>query len=148
MYRKAVDILGITVKKRSRSIETYQALARTIAKNESRLKEALEVVNLALSMQPEAIESNKQKVDLLLRMNKTKEAKLAADKAISLNHNDQNTPFLIGLTYMENECREEAENYFRMTLSLDISHGMAMLYTGKLLVERATTTEQLKEANV
>ena len=147
MYRRAVQILGLRVKKRSRSMETYQALSRVISKNESRLQEALKFVDVALSMQPESVESNVQKLTFLLRMNKTAEAKSTAEKAIRLNHNSVNVIYSIGVAYMENKHKEEAEKYFRMVLSVDMSHGMAMLYAGKLLVERATTTEELKEGN-
>lgn len=150
MYRRAVHILGSTrVKKRSKSIETYRALARTIAKKESRVPEALEVINTALSMQADNVELNAQKVSYLLRMNRTKEAKLTAEKAISLHPNDANLLYYIGVAYMDNSYKIEAENFFKTALSVSQNtHGMAMIYAGKLLIERATTTEQVKEANM
>ena len=85
------------------------------------------------------------KGDVLLRLNRTLEAKAAFEKALEYNPEYTDAVYNLGSTYMQLGDRENAENNFRRALLLDGNHKLSLLNMAVLL-EESKGVVKLKEA--
>ena len=147
MFQQATKILGTSERARSKSIETYQSLAYVISTNESRLPEALHVLEVALSMKPDVLDLLNMKGYFLHKMNRSTEAVATLKQVLKMNPNHRDSLYHLGITYTKLGEDERAEQLLRRVLELDHTNGRAMLHLGLLLANKEPPiTDVLLEA--
>jgi len=85
------------------------------------------------------------KGDLLLKLNRTGEAKASFEKAIYYNPDYSDAHFNLGTAHVQLGQKTEAEKYFRKALLLDGHHLFSMMSLAFLLHE-SNEMEKLLEA--
>ena len=147
MFQRATEILGTRERARSRSVETYQSLAYVISMNQSRMSEALNVLEVALTMKPGLLELLNMKGYLLHMMDRPSESVATLQHALKTSPNNRDSLYHLGMAYSKLGEIEKAEVLFRRVLQLDSTNGRTMLHLGLLLAKKETTnTEALIEA--
>lgn len=132
---------------RSKSVETYQSLAYVISRNESRIPEALSVLEVALSMKPNMLELLNMKGYFLHMINKTSESVALLRQVVKTHPNYKDSAYHLGRAYSKLGEKEKAEELMRRVLQLDAGNGRAMLHLGLLLAKKdPPTSERLLEA--
>ena len=106
----------ITVAKKD--IAAYVRLAGLIKANSSRLEEAHQLCQAALSKVPDDFKATRQLGDVLLRMNRFSEARTQLEKAIQLNPAEPNGYYMLGLVFLEMDDLARAEANIRRSLAL------------------------------
>lgn len=123
-------------RRRSRTVETYYALASVIvAQNVSRYEEAKELLDRGISINPNLPEPHYAKGKFLLAMNRSLEATEAFKRSIHLNPSLRDPYHQLGLAYVQAGDASRAEDSFRMVFSLDPTNAEAALELGVLLSE-------------
>ena len=147
MFQRAIEILGVRERARSKSIETYQSLAYVISMNESRLAEALGILEIALSLKPDMLDLLNMKGYLLHNLNRSSEAVDTLRQVLRENPNHKDSLYHLGIAYSKLGEVEKAEQLLRKVLKLDMTNGRAMLHLGLLLAKKKPpTVEVLIEA--
>lgn len=147
MFQRATEILGTRERARSRSVETYQSLAYVISMNQSRMSEALNVLEVALTMKPGLLELLNMKGYILHMMDRPSESVATLQHALKTSPNNRDSLYHLGMAYSKLGEIEKAEVLFRRVLQLDSTNGRTMLHLGLLLAKKETTnTEALIEA--
>ena len=85
------------------------------------------------------------KGDVLLRLNRTLEAKAAFEKALEYNPEYTDAVYNLGSTYMQLGDKQNAEKNFRRALLLNGNHKLSLLNLAVLLEENKGGVK-LKEA--
>ena len=137
VYRKAVDMMpsGRSFRVAPNYISVYYNLANLIRSDSSRMLEAYELYQKALSMKPDFVEAHMNKGDLLLRMNKSSDARLSFEKALQYNPSYTDAHYNLATALMQLGERKEAEKSYKRALSLDRNHVYSLLSLGTLLHE-------------
>ena len=143
MFRRAIEILGVRERARSKSIETYQSLAYVISMNESRLTEALSILKVALSMKPGVPDLLNMKGYLLHNLNRSSEAVTTLEQVLRINPSHTDSLYHLGIAYSKLGEIDKAEELLRKVLKLDATNGRAMLHLGQLLAKRDPPTVQI-----
>ena len=147
MFRRAIEILGVRERARSKSIETYQSLAYVISMNESRCAEALSILEIALSIKPDMLDLLNMKGYLLHNLNRSDEAVNTLQQVLKANPNHKDSLYHLGVAYSKLGEMDKAEQLLRRVLKLDMTNGRAMLQLGLLLAKKdPPTVEVLLEA--
>lgn len=149
MYHRATVLLGTRVTKHSRSIETYQALGEAIGlQGDSRLAEAVEAMDKAISLQPTNTKSHIMRGTFLMQMNHTREANASFIEAVRLHSNCHEAYYSLGLLHSKVGDNPTAEMYYRKVLAIDGTNGMALVKLGALLAAKNTSeSSNLLEAH-
>ncbi len=145
-YNKALELMKPVHSRRSRTVETYYALASVIvAQNRSRFTEAEALLEQAISFNPNLPEPHYAKGKFLLAVNRPSKAVGAFREAIKLNPMLKDPYHQLGLAYVQSGERKKAEESFRKVFSLDPGNAEAALELGVLCSENQDT-EKVKEA--
>ena len=147
MFNRAIEILGTKERARSRSVETYQSLAYVISRNESRISEALGVLDVALSMKPGMLELLNMKGYFLHMMNKSFESVAVLQQVVNNRPDYVDSLYHLGVAHYKLGEKDKAEELMRRVLQLDTTNGRAMLHLGLLLAKKdPPNLERLLEA--
>ena len=101
-----------------KDIAAYVRLASLIKANSSRLEEAHQLCQTALSKVPDDFKATRQLGDVLLRMKRISEARTQLEKAIQLNPSEPTAYYLLGLVFLEMDDLTRAEANIRRSLAL------------------------------
>lgn len=101
-----------------RNLNAYTRLARLLKENSSQLEEAYKLCQTAISIRPMLAIAHSEMGDILRRMNKLPEAKVALDAAIRMNWVSPNAHIAMGLVNRGLGDWEGAERSLRAALSL------------------------------
>ena len=142
----AVDLMpkGKTFRVAPSHINVYYNLANLIKMDPARQVESYELYQKALSMKPDFVEAHMNKGDLLLKMNKTQDARLSFEKAIQYKPDYTDAHFNLGTAFVQLGDRKEAERCYRRALSMDNEHLYSMLSLSSLLQDE----HRLQEAKI
>jgi tetratricopeptide (TPR) repeat protein len=147
MFQRAIEILGVRERARSKSIETYQSLAYVISINESRRSEALSILEIALSLKPDMLDLLNMKGYLLHNLNRSSEAVDTLQQVLRANPAHKDSLYHLGIAYSKLGEVDKAEQLLRKVLKLDMTNGRAILHLGLLLAKKEPpTVEGLVEA--
>ena len=143
MFRRAVQILGsVPRSKRSRRAQTYHALAEVISKNESRLQEAISVLNTVIEIEPDELYSYIFRGKLLLQQNRAREALSMYKTVLKYQPDSQELLYNMGeicLMMTDTVC---AERYFKNIIEINPTHGYALLKYATLIAQKKTATSE------
>ena len=114
-------------------INVYYNLANLIKSDPLRLQEAYNLYQTAISMKPDFIEAHLNKGDLLLKLNRTRDAKIAFERALHYKPGYTDALFNLGTAHLQLGERSEAERCYRGALALDGRHQYAMLSLALLI---------------
>ena len=126
-------------------INVYYNLANLIKTDPLRLQEAYDLYQTALSMKPDFIEAHLNKGDILLKMNRTLDAKSSFEKALHYSPEYADALFNLGTAHMQLGEKREAERCYRQALALESRHHYSMLSLA-LLLKESTDREKKEEA--
>ena len=107
-------LISIAVK----DIQAYVRLANLIKTNQSRLEEAHELCQRALSRSPDNFRATRETGHILLYMGKAQEAKTYLERAVELNPSEPNAHYLLSVAYTELDDLSQAESSLRRALVL------------------------------
>ena len=143
VYKKAVDMMpsGRSFRVAPNYINVYYNLANLIRTDSSRTLEAYELYQKALSMKPDFVEAHMNKGDLLLRMNKSVDAKLSFEKALHYNPEYTDAHYNLATALVQLGERKEAERSYRRALAMDKTHLFSLLSLGSLLLDEGRLEE-------
>ena len=96
-------------------------------------------------MKPNFVEAHMNKGDLLLKMNKTGDAKSSFEMALFYNPDYADAHYNLATAYLQLGEKAEAERSYRRALGLDREHVYSMLGLSAMLQENSQP-DQLKEA--
>ena len=116
-------------------INVYYNLANLVKMDSTRLQEAFDLYQTAISMKPDFVEAHLNKGDLLLKMNRTTDAKASFEKAVYYNPDYASAHYNLGQTYIQLGERREAEKCYKKALLLDSNHVYSMFSLALLLQE-------------
>ncbi len=126
-------------------INVYYNLANLVKIDPARLQEAYSLYQKALSMKPDFVEAHMNKGDILLKMNRTKDARLAFEKALQHNPEYADAHYNLGTTYIQLGDKSEAEKCYRRALAVEENHLYSM-FSLALLVQELHGREGRQEA--
>ena len=127
-------------------INVYYNLANLIKSNPLRLQEAYTLYQTAISMKPDFIEAHLNKGDVLLKLNRTNDAKASFQKALSYNPAYIDALFNLGTAHVQLGEKTEAERCYRQALSLDAHHHYSMLSLA-LMIKDDKETKRKEQAS-
>ena len=136
MFQRATTILGTKEKIRSKSVETYQSLAYVISMNESRIPEALSVLEVALSMRPGVLELLNMKGYFLHKMDRSLESVAVFQRVLKTSPQNKDSLYHLGVAYSKLGEMEKTEEVLRKVIQLDSTNGRAMLRLGLVLAKK------------
>ncbi len=125
-------------------INVYYNLANLVRQDPARLSEAFDLYQTALSMKPDFVEAHMNKGDLLLKLNKTEDAKISFQKALQYNPEYTDAHYNLGTAHLLLGDRVEAERCYKRALSLDKEHVYALLSLAGVLRELNKQPEERK----
>lgn len=126
-------------------INVYYNLANLIKLDPTRLQEAYDLYQTALSMKPDFVEAHMNKGDVLLKLNRTTDAKQSFEKAIHYSPDYTDAHYNLGTAYIQLGQKKQAEMCYRRALSLNRSHIYSLLSLAMLLQE-SYDREKMEEA--
>ena len=134
-YRVAVELMpkGKTFRVAPSHINVYYNLANLLRTDPHRLSEAYDLYQTALSMKPDFVEAHMNKGDLLLKLNKTTDARQAFEKAIYYNPDYTDAHYNLGTAFLLLGDKAGAEKSYRRALKLDRQHVHSLLSLAGLL---------------
>lgn len=146
-YQVAIDLMptGKSFRVAPSHINVYYNLANLIKMDPQRLHEAYSLYQTALSMKPDFIEAHLNKGDILLKMNRTEDAKLSFEKALYYNPGYADALFNLGTAHIQLGEKREAERCYRQALAIDDRHNYSMLSLA-LLLQEAKDKQKKEEA--
>ena len=149
MFHRAINILGLGPRsKRTRRAQTYQTLAKTISRNATRITEAISLLDTIIEIEPDELYSYWLKGDLLARQNKSHSVISMYKKALRNHPENQEFLFMAGKACNSVGDIESAKKYFKTILTINPTHGSAMIKYGIAIAEKPTSTaEELIEAH-
>jgi len=116
-------------------INVYYNLANLLRNDPTRFTEAYTLYQTALSMKPDFVEAHMNKGDLLLKLNRTLDARAAFEKALQFDPLYTDAHYNLGTAYLMLGDKLEAERCYRRVLSLDNGHVHALLSLSGVLRE-------------
>lgn len=136
-YQRAIELMptGKTFRVAPSHINVYYNLANLIKSDPLRLQEAYDLYQTALSMKPDFIEAHLNKGDVLLKLNRTRDAKTSFEKALHYNPKYTDALFNLGTAHLQLGERGEAERCYRQALALDRHHLYSLLSLALLIKE-------------
>ena len=126
-------------------INVYYNLANLIKSDPLRLQEAYNLYQTAISMKPDFIEAHLNKGDVLLKLNRTRDAKTSFEKALHYNPKYTDALFNLGTAHLQLGEKTQAERCYRQALGLDAHHYYSMLSLA-LLIKDDKEGQRKKEA--
>ena len=124
-------------------LETYKFLVyKVILRNESRLQDALDLCETALTTYPGYAHLYALKGNVLLRMNRAQEALPILEMAANAGLSVTDAHYGLGLAHKKLGNKAKAEASFRNVLMVEPGHEDAILQLGMLLL----STGNLREA--
>ena len=126
---------GKTIRVAPSHINVYYNLTNLVKMDPTRLQEAYGLYQRALSMKPDFVEAHMNKGDVLLKMNRTTDAKLAFESAVHHNPEYTDAYYNLGTTHIQLGDKKEAERCYRTALSIDEGHLYSMFSLALLLQE-------------
>ncbi len=137
VYHRAVELMptGRTFRVAPSHINVYYNLANLVKMDPARLEEAYSLYQKALSMKPDFVEAHMNKGDVLLKMNRTLEAKLAFEKALEHNPGYADAHYNLGTTHVQLGDKRGAENCYRRALAIQEDHLYSSFSLALLLQE-------------
>ncbi|XP_003388214.1 PREDICTED: transmembrane and TPR repeat-containing protein 3-like [Amphimedon queenslandica] len=137
-YRKAIEMMpkGKKVRVALTHINVYFNLANLIKDDPSHYEEAYRLYRKAISMKPSFLEAYLNMGDLLLKQNKTVEAKNTFLKAVELSPEYADAHFNLGTTYIQLGDDRLAESSYRRALAIDPEHSLSLFNLGMILSDR------------
>ena len=144
----AVELMpkGKTFRVAPSHINVYYNLANLLKLQPTRLQEAYDLYETALSMKPDFVQAYINKGDLLLKMNRTVDAKMSFEKAIFYDPEYTDAYYNLGSTYVQLGEKREAERCYRKALDINRNHMYSMLSLALLLQESYNDKDKLLEA--
>lgn len=136
MFQRATEILGTRERARSKSIETYQSLAYVISMNESRISEALSVLEIALAMKPDILDLLNMKGYFLHKIDRSVESIAVLQQVLRTNPHNKDSLYHLGIAYSKLGEIEKSEELLRKVIHLEPSNGRAMLRLGLILARK------------
>ena len=148
-YQVAIKLMptGKSFRVAPSHINVYYNLANLIKIDPLRLQEAYHLYQTALSMKPDFIEAHLNKGDVLLKLNRTLDAKTSFEKALYYNPEYTDALFNLGTAHMQLGEKREAERCYRQALALDERHYYSMLSLA-LLLKDSSEKKRKEEAEV
>ena len=116
-------------------INVYYNLANLIKADPLRLQEAYNLYQTALSMKPDFVEAHLNKGDVLLKLNRTFDAKSSFERALRYNPTYTDALFNLGTAHIQLGEKQKAEKCYRQALAVDKRHYYSMLSLALLLKE-------------
>ena len=146
VYKKAVDMMptGRSFRVAPNYINVYYNLANLVRLDSSRTLEAYELYQKALSMKPDFVEAHMNKGDLLLRMNKSADAKVSFEKALQYNPEYTDAHYNLATALVQLGERREAVKSYKRALAMDGTHLYSLLSLGTLLHEDGRLNEAIE----
>ena len=146
-YQEAINLMprGKSFRVAPSHINVYYNLANLIKMDPLRLQEAYDLYQRALSMKPDFIEAHLNKGDILLKLNRTTDAKTSFERALYYNPGYADALYNLGTAHMQLGEKREAEKCYRQALALEEKHFYSMLSLA-LLLKEAHEREKKKEA--
>lgn len=141
----AADFFYKLVEHNNADEDIYQTLIAYEADYKENYEKAEEVLKKAQEKFPENVEFKKQEVNLLLRQDKTAEARESLAQAIANEPDNADLYFNLGFLNEELENREEAVEAYKKALEVDPSHKSAAFNLAVIHYNRAA--DLVKEAN-
>ena len=129
------------IKRRSKILQTYNALAEVVSQNSSRFDEAVKISDKAISLDPKIAESHFAKGVLLMNMNRTKAAKAAFEETIRLNPSISESYVNLGMLYATEGDYDKAEEWYRKVTHVN---ARAVLELGVLFSESSDIGKRMK----
>ena len=136
-YGVAVKLMpkGKTFRIAPSHINVYYNLANLVRHDPSRLSEAYDLYQTALSMKPDFVEAHMNKGDLLLKLNRTQDARASFEKALQFNPQYTDAHYNLGTAHLLLGDKVMAEKCYRQALLLDGGHVHALLSLSGVLRE-------------
>lgn len=125
-------------------INVYYNLANLVRQDPARLGEAYDLYQTALSMKPDFVEAHMNKGDLLLKLNRTEDARQSFEKALQYNPEYTDAHYNLGTAFLLLGDRASAERSYRQAISLDSKHVYALLSLAGVLRELNKQSEERK----
>ena len=141
---QAIELMptGKTFRVAPSHINVYYNLANLVKMDETRLQEAFQLYQKAISMKPNFVEAHMNKGDLLLRLNQTQQAREAFEMALNYDQGFTDAHYNLGSALMQLGQRKKAEKSFRTALRLDSKHIHTLLALAGLLQEEPTGRQE------
>ena len=134
--RAAVLMIDERTVAREKVARVYVTLSNIIAKNSSRVEEALEFNRKGIEVYSQLPEAHNSRGSVLHQLNRFPEAKASFEEAIKLNSQYANAHFNWGLAVLHMGDRKSAEEGFRKALAIDRNHLQAKSQLASLLQEQ------------
>ena len=143
-YQRAIELMptGKSFRVAPSHINVYYNLANLIKSDPLRLQEAHDLYQTALSMKPDFIEAHLNRGDVLLKLNRTRDAKTSFEKALQYNPGYTDALFNLGTAHLQLGEKTEAEKCYRQTLALDGRHYYSMLSLALLIKDDKERTRK------
>lgn len=107
------------------NVQALFLLSCSIQEHEGREAEALETLDRAIALEPEAAFLQAQRAILLCRLKRLKEAHTAAEAAMALDPEDATAIAAKGLAYLRESRWREAEEWARKALAVEADDALA-----------------------
>ena len=121
-------------------------IAPIIARNESRLEEAMKVYDKALSHTPRVPEFYAGKGSIQMKLGRVDEARFNFEMAVHYNPKSDEFWFKLCNAFLHLGNKHKAEGCFRKVLSVNATHTNAALQLASLLSNNQTLPARLQEA--
>lgn len=147
-FRKSIE-LAVHDSTGEKVVESYAFLIdKIILRNTSRLQDALDLCEKALTIYPTYATLYSMKGKLLWKMNRTEEAIEHLELAAQSSLKEPDMFYYLGLAYLDVGKKQKAETMLRNTLAVDSSHRKAAGQLGRVIQSSSGTqnTRRLQEA--
>ena len=135
--------MGVADSTGEKVIDTYMFLIdNVILRNKSRLPDALQLVDEALSTYPTYGRLYVKKGVLLAQLNRAKEAVHYLDIALRSNLRSVELFYHLGLAYEQLQEGTKAEDMFKRALAFDKTHADALYHLGKMMYYSTAASDQ------
>ena len=126
MMKKAAELMSNEPNASKEALaRIYVSVGNVVAKNKSRLAEALEFCSRGLQTYPALPQGHNSKGAILWQLKRSEEAKVAFEEALHYNPNYDEAYFNLGLIHLERGDKGKAEQLLRKALSINKDHHRA-----------------------
>lgn len=125
-YRDAESFLRQGLALDPNNTQSLYFLSLCVGNDDNREKEAVNIIDRAIELDPESAEFHVHKARMLATLNKPKEAHASADQALSLDPESEDALAAKGVAYLKENRWADAEKCARQALELNADNQLAM----------------------
>ena len=120
-YRDAESFLRQGLALDPNNTQSLYFLSLCVGNDDNREKEAVNIIDRAIELDPESAEFHVHKARMLATLNKPKEAHASADQALSLDPESEDALAAKGVAYLKENRWADAEKCARQALELNVT---------------------------